>query len=230
MATIFMGNIMKSVREYAESKEGQRVMAEKISEYKKKGVDQTGGGSMILTLRKMEQIADSFIDMLQMNAYTSRMPQSVYEHFDSLKRGNLDNIGSYVVMDRSGGGISSYSDSFSSPFGADGYRSTDIDYYMVDIYFEDARTHRTFRPSLRYKSSIFSSSSGRTGAGIDNIVLLFNNGYARTRKPVSGIWDGHEELGVVWGKRERVGLHFIEATIAEFNRIYGRYGVTAMYN
>lgn len=208
MATVNMSGIMDSVRKYAESKEGKKRMAQKIAEYKRDGVEMTGGGSMIMTLRKMEQIADSFIDMLQMNAYTSRMPQSVYEHFDSLKHTSIEPV---------------------SSFGSDNYGSTNVENYSVDIYFEDARTHRTFRPSLRIPAKIFSGFSARTGDGIDNIVLLFNNGYARTRKAVSGIWDGHEELGIVWGTRERAGMHFIEATIEEFNRIYNRYGVTAMY-
>lgn len=225
MATIFMGNIMAKVRDYADSTEGKKRMAQTVHDYQHNGVEMTGGGSMILTYNKMRQITETFIDMLRMTAYMANIPQSVYKHFDSLESDDIMSIGSYYV----GLPTENLSANSSSPFGASTYNTGSIEYYMTSISFGDARNGSMYRPSLLYKSSILSSYSYRTGEGIDNIVLLFNNGYGVTRAAVRGFWDGHEELGMVWSKRSRAGLHFIEQTIRDFNKIFRRYGVTASY-
>mgnify|MGYP006873053883 CR=1 FL=1 len=101
----------------------------------------------------------------------------------------------------------------------DSLRMTDLVYdassgrYTTTIYFDDERSGATFRPSLK-----------NNGEGIDDIVALFDTGYIASRH-VYGYWESHD----VWAysKISRVGLHFIEYAVTEFNSIYGRYNVIA---
>lgn len=60
--------------------------------------------------------------------------------------------------------------------------------------------------------------------GVDNIVLVFNNGYSKESiKYVEGFWHG-EYINAL---PTRTGLHFIEHAIREFNMVYGaKYDVT----
>lgn len=76
--------------------------------------------------------------------------------------------------------------------------------FVVDLHFTDV----LWRPSL-------------TGVGgIDNIILLFDRGYKASR-PVYGLWEGHEDLGIIRSRTEREGTHFLYDAINEFNDFYG---------
>lgn len=97
--------------------------------------------------------------------------------------------------------------------------------YTIDIYFADDLS----RLSLKIASG--KRRGERTGDGIDNIVSLFDTGYPLNKKAskrVSGIWEGHEELGEIWSRTSREGTRFMSNSIEQFNITYGdKYNVTA---
>lgn len=83
------------------------------------------------------------------------------------------------------------------------------------------------------------TESGRTGAGIDHIVQLFNNGVRASNK-VYGWWEGakpkgennkrgESEYAWVASTNERPALHFMQDAVNEFNATYAeKYGVKAV--
>lgn len=98
-------------------------------------------------------------------------------------------------------------------------------YYTVDLTMEEGHRYRLFRPSLEIASG--ADKGQRTGDGIDNIVALFNNGYAADGR-VFGYWKFHEDLGVIGSRTSRKGLQFMQDAVRNFNRKYGAvYNVTA---
>lgn len=74
--------------------------------------------------------------------------------------------------------------------------------YMIHIYFSGDSS----RPSL---------DTAQYG-GIDDIVLLFNNGVDHTMRPVHGMWHGHE----TWSRTVIPGAKFIESAIQNFMSNY----------
>lgn len=100
------------------------------------------------------------------------------------------------------------------------------DRYMIEIFFTDDLS----RFSLRIASG---PNKGKyTGEGIDNIISLFDTGYPKKDNPSDnyaiGIWDGHEDAGVIRGRKERDGLHFMLDAVDAFNMSYSNvYGVEA---
>lgn len=83
--------------------------------------------------------------------------------------------------------------------------------YMITVYFSGDAS----RPSL---------DESHYG-GIDDIVLLFNNGVGHTMKQVHGEWHGKE----AWSKTNITGSHFIENAISDFMGNYATdYGVTSI--
>lgn len=95
------------------------------------------------------------------------------------------------------------------------------DSYVIDIYFADDLS----RLSLLITSG--DRKGERTGGGIRNIVSLFDTGYS-VENFTYGLWDGHEDIGVIRSKKEREGLYFMREAVDAFNRIFGeKYGVIA---
>lgn len=86
--------------------------------------------------------------------------------------------------------------------------------YSIDIYFQDNLS----RMSLLITSG--SKKGQRTGAGIKNIVSLYDTGY-QASKQVYGEWNGHEDTGIIASRTELEGKYFIERAIDSFNRKYG---------
>lgn len=82
--------------------------------------------------------------------------------------------------------------------------------YEIEISFGDDLS----RFSLRLENG------DRTGDGVENIVSLFDTGYSAKRS-VKGIWDEHEELGIITSLKHREGLNFMSESVNEFNRSYG---------
>lgn len=83
--------------------------------------------------------------------------------------------------------------------------------YLVTVYFSGDSS----RPSL---------DEAHYG-GIEDIVLLFNNGVGHTMKPVHGVWHGKE----TWSKTNITGSHFIENAISDFMGNYASdYGVISI--
>lgn len=74
--------------------------------------------------------------------------------------------------------------------------------YMILIYFSGDSS----RPSLDPEQY----------GGIDDIVLLFNNGVDHKMRPVHGMWHGHE----TWSKTVIPGAKFIESAMQNFMSNY----------
>lgn len=95
------------------------------------------------------------------------------------------------------------------------------DRYIVNIYFTD---------DLSRFSLVIAKGKRRgqfTGEGIDNIVSLFDTGYA-AKDSARGLWYGHEDIGVIKSKQSRAGLHFMRDAVRLFNDMYSqKYGVEA---
>lgn len=80
------------------------------------------------------------------------------------------------------------------------------------------------RESLENSAPQYDKYNGHTGEGIENIVALFNNGY-EAHGDVYGYWRSHDTE--TYNLQARVGLHFIQQAIQDFNAQYGaKYNVT----
>lgn len=97
--------------------------------------------------------------------------------------------------------------------------------YSIEIRFTDDLS----RPSLKIMTGKYRGQ--RTGEGIENIVSLFDTGYPSDEhsvKPVHGVWDGHDDAGIIRSRTAREELRFMQNSVDEFNRVIGsKYGVTA---
>lgn len=97
----------------------------------------------------------------------------------------------------------------------------DIDYsvhqisdtvYEIRVYFSGDLT----RPSLQPEKY----------GGIDDIVLLLNNGVDHTMHPVKGEWHGKE----IYNRTVIPGLHFLEQAVTDFKGNYStEYNVIDIY-
>lgn len=100
---------------------------------------------------------------------------------------------------------------------------TEGDAYQIDIWFADDLS----RMSLLVPKG--ARAGQRTGEGIQNIVSLFDTGYTAS-SPVYGVWDGHEDEGVIKNRTHLDGKNFMAQAIESFNRAWGElYGVHAMF-
>lgn len=83
---INMGGIMNKVRAYNKSAEGKERIANRIDWYRNDGKSTTEGGSKIITFPDMERAGEAMIRCLRYAASTCDppLPQSVFDHFDSL--------------------------------------------------------------------------------------------------------------------------------------------------
>ena len=90
MATVNIQSIFNKCKEYSQTQEGKQKMREAIAKTQKDGTTVTVGGSEILTLSKMSELADELISILRNTAASYDLAPSVMAHFDSLK---------YVIQD-----------------------------------------------------------------------------------------------------------------------------------
>lgn len=86
--------------------------------------------------------------------------------------------------------------------------------YKIDIFFTDDLS----RPSLTIVSG--AKKGQRTGEGVKNIVSLFDTGYDADKK-VYGLWEKHENLGIVSSVSHRDSLGFMKEAVEMFNRSEG---------
>lgn len=88
MSTMDNNQIMNKVRDFSRTQDGQRMMDDRIAEYRRTGVRRTGAGDVILTDDTMHEIAYELIRNLQQMAEVLEMsrvlPHSVAAHFQWL--------------------------------------------------------------------------------------------------------------------------------------------------
>lgn len=78
------------------------------------------------------------------------------------------------------------------------------------------------------RTSLISPSGGYTGGGIDDIVLLLNNGYTASHS-VYGSWPGHTARGeYIHSLASRPGYEFINRAIAKFDSVKDQYNITSI--
>lgn len=87
--------------------------------------------------------------------------------------------------------------------------------YQIDIWFADNLSRMSL---LVVKGS---RAGQRTGQGIKNIVSLFDTGYSASSS-VFGVWDGHEDDGIIKNLAHRDGKRFMSEAIESFNRVWGK--------
>lgn len=90
------------------------------------------------------------------------------------------------------------------------------DKYVVYIEFTDDL----------HRDSLLKRDGTRTGAGIDNIVRMFEEGVNTDKGSVFGLW---ESIGQdVWSVNHRPALGFVQSTIDRFNMKYRGTGCYAV--
>lgn len=78
---------------------------------------------------------------------------------------------------------------------------------------------------LWFDGSLFRPSLTGSG-GIDNIAVLLNNGYKKTRAVVRGKWHGKK----IQGKRQREGARFVNEAVEDFMFLYAKdYAVVSIW-
>ena len=95
------------------------------------------------------------------------------------------------------------------------------DRYIVNIYFTDDLSRFSLVIAKGRRRGQF------TGEGIDNIVSLFDTGFA-AKSTAHGLWYGHEDIGPIKSKQSRAGLYFMRDAVRLFNDKFSKkYGVEA---
>lgn len=97
---INIASIQGKLEAYAKSAAGKAKIASTLQEMQEDGLEQTAGGSLIISKKKMGEIADELIGILQITAGSAGFAdsaESVLNHFDDLQKGDLikDKDGNY---------------------------------------------------------------------------------------------------------------------------------------
>lgn len=90
MATVNMDSILAKVTAYSNTKAGKTKMRQAIRDMRQNNIGETGCGSKILTIDKMEDLADELISVIRRTAYSYDLAPSVMRHFDSLQHNGAE--------------------------------------------------------------------------------------------------------------------------------------------
>ena len=97
---INIASIQSKLESYAKSTEGKAKIAGTLQQMQEDGLEQTAGGSLIISKKVMDEIADELMDTVRNSARSSDFAAtatSVIDHFDHLSKGELikEKDGSY---------------------------------------------------------------------------------------------------------------------------------------
>ena len=97
---INLTSINGKLEQYAKSKAGKAKIASTLQQMQDDGLEQTAGGSLIISKKKMDEISDELISELRASAHSAgfaRSAKTVLDHFDEISKGELikDADGSY---------------------------------------------------------------------------------------------------------------------------------------
>lgn len=84
---IDMASIEKKVRAWEKSAAGQDRIRKKVNGYVLRNVDKTEAGSVVVTRKKMIELADKLVETVRNNAAGAGLPESVMSAVESLHRG-----------------------------------------------------------------------------------------------------------------------------------------------
>lgn len=94
-----LDSILDKVDKWKNSREGQKRMRNVLDTYARNGINETLAGSQVLTRQAMFDYADKLIEAVRNTALSCDLPDTVADHFDSLRRGRVTMLsdGSFVV-------------------------------------------------------------------------------------------------------------------------------------
>ena len=87
MAGINISSIMKKVNAYAKTEEGKKRMERRVDELRSGKDGKTDGGGYVATIEDMNVAASEMETEARIVAQSHRLPDSVLDHFDSLRHG-----------------------------------------------------------------------------------------------------------------------------------------------
>ena len=82
---INIASIKSKLESYAKSTEGKAKIAGTLQQMQEDGLEHTAGGSLIISKKKMGEIADELMDTVRNSAHNSNFAstaKSVLDHFD----------------------------------------------------------------------------------------------------------------------------------------------------
>lgn len=96
---INIDSVLDKVYAWERSKRGSDTIQKTINKYKKGNVRKTSAGSRVVTDADMKAAANKLVETIRSTARGCGLPQSVSDHFDSLRAGRpqLQPDGSYVI-------------------------------------------------------------------------------------------------------------------------------------
>ena len=92
-------SVLDKVYEWEKSKQGSEKIQKVVNKYKRSNVKKTDAGSRVITNRDMKAASDKLVKTIKSTARGCSLPQSVLEHFDSLRAGRpqLQPDGSFLI-------------------------------------------------------------------------------------------------------------------------------------
>lgn len=214
---INLSGIKNKLEAYVKSDSGKLKIASTLQEMREDDLEQTAGGSLIISKNRMGEIGDELIKILQQSANDAGFAasaKSVLEHFDNISKGEL-------IKEKDGS-------------------------YRYDLTFEgktDGRNSVLAREPLENDDV---SNMIDDKDKLQNIVALFNNGYSsgKPRNFAYGLWYGHKPTTLdtayrtggydsddVWTRStlDRPAMHFMQRAVEDFNAKYEKkYGIRAV--
>lgn len=210
---INLTNINGKLEQYAKSKAGKAKIASTLQQMQDDGLEQTAGGSLIISKKKMSEIADELIDVLQNSARSSDFAasaKSVLDHFDHLKKSELlkDEDGSYR-----------YELIFEG--------KTDHENSALARESLDDGDYRADRDYLHNIVALFNNGYR------DGHPTSYKYGWWYNHPPIgeaihrSGGFDQHDAW--IRSKVDRDGMYFMQRAVDDFNAKYEKkYGIRAV--
>ena len=210
---INLTSINGKLEQYAKSKAGKAKIASTLKQMQDDGLEQTAGGSLIISKKKMDEISDELISELRASAHSAGFAGSaktVLEHFDEISKGEL-------IKDADG----SYRYELTFEGKTDGYNSK---LARASLYDEK------YNEETQYLHNIVALFNNGYNPGKPNDYVY-------------GWWEGHEPTtaevryrsGIdskdAWVKstKDRPAIHFMQRAVDDFNAKYEKkYGIRAV--
>ena len=85
--------IVGKIKAWMDTPKGQKRMQSTLNNYITKNRTKTEAGSEVVTLKRMQELANKLVLHVRNSARASGLPPSVIAHFDSLRRGHITKIG-----------------------------------------------------------------------------------------------------------------------------------------
>lgn len=189
MATINTSSILSKLQKWSKSDEGKKTMDHAIHDLEVNGVSTTNAGSLIMTPQMKYLAARALIWQVNEIVDNYRAAGKIPDSIAALA--STLGYGSIEYMENS------------TYFGSKISLSFQDDVYRNSLWYEDKETGEQLR----------------TGDGIDNIVMLFNDGYGPI-KQVWGRWETHNDI-LVGSKTFREHLGFLDEAVEIFNATDG---------